>query len=162
MKPRSPFHVFSAYRVAYRGCHPADLTGSPEVTSLFVRTVPSALTLTRWSERETPSPFCGGLDLSPPSADRFIIWVSPSITARYFSASPPDSDTEMLPHPASDTLPFGFPEPCDCRSALSVSAFRLRARIGFSIPQASPTGEVLPRLLDLSPLVRATGGLEPP
>ena len=35
---------------------------------------------------------------------------SPSITARYFSAGPSDSDTKMLPHPASDNLPFGFPE----------------------------------------------------
>ena len=51
----------------------------------------------------------------------------PSITARYFSSCPSDPTSRWTPcHPGS--MNGGF------RSALSVSGFRLRAHIGFSIP----------------------------
>src|ERR1017187_4805518 len=75
----------------------------------------------------TPSPPYCGLDLAPPLADRFIVGVAPSITARYFSSCPSDPTSRWTPcHP--DSMNGGF------RSALSVSGFRLRAHIGFSIP----------------------------
>src|SRR6266481_7442018 len=39
------------------------------------------------------------LDLAPPWADRFILGVTPSITARYFSAGPSDSTLRWTPCP---------------------------------------------------------------
>src|SRR6266403_762087 len=39
------------------------------------------------------------LDLAPPLADRFIWGLSPSITARYFSAGPLDSTLRWTPCP---------------------------------------------------------------
>src|SRR5215469_11163981 len=65
----------------------------------------------------------------------------PSITARYFSASPSDSASRRTPCPPG-TASGGF------RSALAVSDFRLRARLGFSIPSSLPASEELPPLLD--------------
>src|ERR1700691_3979123 len=75
----------------------------------------------------TPSPPNCRLDLAPPLADRFIVGAAPSITARYFSSCPSDSISRWTPCP---------PESCGSgsRSALAVSGFRLRARLGFSIP----------------------------
>ena len=47
----------------------------------------------------TPSSSKRRLDLAPPLADRFILGVTPSITARYFSASPSDSTSRWTPCP---------------------------------------------------------------
>src|SRR5438132_473934 len=47
----------------------------------------------------TPSSSKRRLDLAPPWADRFIWGLSPSITARYFSAGPSDSTLRWTPCP---------------------------------------------------------------
>src|SRR2546427_1531460 len=47
----------------------------------------------------TPSSWKRRLDLAPPWADRFIWGLSPSITARYFSAGPSDSTLRWTPCP---------------------------------------------------------------
>src|SRR6266851_4158113 len=47
----------------------------------------------------TPSSQKCRLDLAPPWADRFILGVTPSITARYFSAGPSDSTSRWTPCP---------------------------------------------------------------
>jgi hypothetical protein len=47
----------------------------------------------------TPSSQKCRLDLVPPLADRFILGIAPSITARYFSASPSDSTSRWTPCP---------------------------------------------------------------
>src|SRR5215467_10552837 len=80
----------------------------------------------------TPSPPYCRLDLAPPLADRFI-----------FGVAPIDYSLALLLMPfgfhlAMDTLPSG-----NCGSAASgplcsVSGFRLRARLGFSIPSTPP------------------------
>src|SRR5216683_1703451 len=73
------------------------------------------------------------LDLVPPWADRFILGITPSITARYFSAGPSDSILRysLDGHPAlRRTASGGF------RSVLAVSSFRFRARLDLSIPSA--------------------------
>jgi len=65
-------------------------------------------------------------------------------------------------HLAADTLPSGVLRGDGFRSALSVSGFRLRARLGFSIPSyLSPASEALPPLSDMAPLIRAPEGLQP-
>jgi hypothetical protein len=48
----------------------------------------------------TASPPISGLDLAPPLADRFVLGVAPSTTARYFSAYPSDSATRRTPGPS--------------------------------------------------------------
>jgi hypothetical protein len=55
----------------------------------------------------------------------------PSITARYCSSCPSDPTSRWTPCPP-ETASGGF------RSTLAVSGFRLRARVGFSIPSPSP------------------------
>src|SRR5271157_1040228 len=47
----------------------------------------------------TPSSKKCRLDLTPPLADRFILGITPSITARYFSAGPSDSTSRWTPCP---------------------------------------------------------------
>ena len=47
----------------------------------------------------TPSSQKCRLDLAPPLADRFILGVTPSITARYFSSGPSDSTLRWTPCP---------------------------------------------------------------
>src|ERR1700686_1535355 len=47
----------------------------------------------------TPSSQKCRLDLAPPWADRFILGITPSITARYFSAGPSDSTSRWTPCP---------------------------------------------------------------
>src|SRR5206468_12854993 len=47
------------------------------------------------------------------------------------------------------------------RSALAVSGFRLRARLGFSIPSSLPAREALPPRSDMALLIRAPEGLQP-
>jgi hypothetical protein len=65
-------------------------------------------------------------------------------------------------HLAMDTLPSGVLRAGGSRSALAVSGFRLRARLGFSIPfHLSPASEALPPLSDIAPLIRAPEGLQP-
>ena len=73
----------------------------------------------------TPSPPYCRLDLAPPLADRFILGVAP---IDYGPA------LLLMPfgfHLAMDTLPSGIPQEDGSRSALAVSDFRLRARLGF-------------------------------
>ncbi|RKE25487.1 hypothetical protein B0G76_2026 [Paraburkholderia sp. BL23I1N1] len=63
---------------------------------------------------------------------------------------------------AADTLPSGVLRDDGFRSALSVSGFRLRARLDVSIPShLSPASEALPPLSDMAPLIRAPEGLQP-
>src|SRR5882672_3768540 len=47
----------------------------------------------------TPSSQKCRLDLAPPWADRFILGITPSIAARYFSAGPSDSTSRWTPCP---------------------------------------------------------------
>src|ERR1700731_2825028 len=47
----------------------------------------------------TPSSQKRRLDLTPPWADRFILGITPSITARYFSSGPADSISRWTPCP---------------------------------------------------------------
>ena len=81
----------------------------------------------------TPSSQKCRLDLAPPWADRFISGITPSITARHFSAGPSDSILRysLDGHPAlRSTASGGF------RSVLAVSSFRFCARLDLSIPSA--------------------------
>ena len=78
----------------------------------------------------------------------------PSITARYFSSCPSDSTSQWTPCPPG-TASGGS------RSALAVSSFRLRARLGFSIPSSPPAREALPPRSDMALLIRAPEGLQP-
>ena len=80
----------------------------------------------------TPSPVFRRLDLAPPSADQFI-----------FGVAPLDYGPVLLLMPfrfrlTADTLPSGVPQEAGSRSALAVSDFRLRARLGFTIPSFFP------------------------
>src|SRR5437588_2688473 len=82
----------------------------------------------------TPSPNeAGSTDPHhwPTGSSRF-----PSITARCFSSCPSDSTLRWTPCPPK-TASGGF------RSALAVSGFRLRARLGFSIPSSPPASEAV-------------------
>ena len=85
---------------------------------------------------------------------RWSGWIAPSITARYFSSCPSDSTSRWTPCPPG-TASGG------CRSALAVSGFRLRARLGFSIPSSLPAREALPPRSDMALLIRAPEGLQP-
>src|SRR5271157_3061656 len=72
------------------------------------------------------------LDLAPSLADLFV-----------FGVAPIDCSPILLLMPfgfriAPDTLPSGTFRAAGLRSALAVSGFRLRARLGFSIPVCSP------------------------
>ena len=78
----------------------------------------------------TPSPPQCGLDLVPPLADRFIFGVAPIDYGPVLLRMP------FGFHLTMDTLPSGVTASRGCRSALAVSDFRLRARLGFSIPRA--------------------------
>src|SRR5215813_5090266 len=102
----------------------------------------------------TPSPPYSRLDLAPPSADRFIFGVEPLDYGPVLLRIPSDSASRRTPCPPGTTS-GGF------RSALAVSDFRLRARLGFSIPSSLPASEELSPLLDTTLLIRAPEGLEP-
>jgi hypothetical protein len=80
----------------------------------------------------TPSPPYCRLDLAPPLADRFIFGVAPIDHGPVFLRMP------FGFHLTMDTLPSGAIASGGCRSALAVSGFRLRARLGFSIPSTLP------------------------
>jgi hypothetical protein len=76
----------------------------------------------------TPSPPYCRLDLAPPLADRFIFGVAPIDYGPVLLRMP------FGFHLAMDTLPSGITTSGGFRSALAVSSFRLRARLGLSIP----------------------------
>src|ERR1700687_3019339 len=80
----------------------------------------------------TPSPSQCRLDLAPPLADRFIFGVAPIDYSPVLLLMP------FGFHLTMDTLPSG-----NCGAAApgppwSVSGFRLRARLGLSIPSTLP------------------------
>jgi|SRR6516162_7438789 len=102
----------------------------------------------------TPSPPYGRLDLAPPSADQFIFGVAPLDYGPVLLRMPFGFRLTRTPCPPG-TASGGF------RSALAVSDFRLRARLGFSIPSSLPASEELSPLLDTALLIRAPEGLEP-
>ena len=65
-------------------------------------------------------------------ADRFILGVAPIDYGPVLLLMP------FGFHLAMDTLPSGVPTADGFRSTLAVSSFRLRARLGFSIPAFFP------------------------
>src|SRR5215471_4435261 len=79
----------------------------------------------------TPSPSYCRLDLAPPLADRFLFEVAPIDYGPVLLLMP------FGFHLTMDTLPSGIPASGGSRSALAVSGFRFRARLGFSIPSNS-------------------------
>jgi hypothetical protein len=90
--------------------------------------VPSANTLVRWVNESAFVPSTADSTL-PHLWPTGSSWVSPSITARYFSSCP--SDSPYGGHPAlRSTASSGF------SSALAVSSFRFRARLDVCIPSA--------------------------
>ena len=120
-----PSHFALAYRVSCRGA----TRGPAEVSqghALVFHTVPSANTLVRWVDE---SAFASILQARPcPTFGRPVRpGVAPSTTARYCSASPSDPTSRWAPCPPQ--LRRG-----GSRSTLAVSGFRLRARLGVSIP----------------------------
>jgi hypothetical protein len=78
-----------------------------------------------------PSPPYCRLDLAPPLADRFIFGVAPIDYGPVLLLMP------FGFHLTMDTLPSGVTASGGFRSALAVSSFRLRARLGVSIPSSS-------------------------
>jgi hypothetical protein len=109
---------------------PGDSASPPEVTHCSsVPCHPQTPWCGGWMR--TPSPLQCRLDLAPPWADRFIVGVAPIDYGPVLL---------LLPfgfHLAMDTLPSGFSASGGSRSALAVSSFRLRARLGVSIPSCS-------------------------
>src|SRR5450755_1809279 len=101
----------------------------------------------------TPSPSYCRLDLAPPLADRFIFGVAPIDYGPVLLLMP------FGFHLAMDTCPPGTASG-GSRSALAVSSFRLRARLGFSIPTSLPAREALPPRSDMALLIRAPEGLQ--
>src|SRR5713101_1610736 len=79
----------------------------------------------------TPSPPKCRLDLAPPLADRFIFGVAPIDYGPVLLLMP------FGFHLTMDTLPSGATASGGSRSALAVSGFRFRARLGVSIPANS-------------------------
>src|SRR5215472_5916686 len=103
-----------------------------------------------------PSPSYCRLDLAPPLADRFIFGVAPIDYGPVLLLMPFGFHLTMDTLPSRDLQAGGF------RSALSVSGFRLRARLGFSVPSSlSGPREALPPRLDIALLIRAPEGLQP-
>ena len=92
----------------------------------FFHTVPPAITLVRWVN-ENAFVFISQTRPCPPMADRFILgfphWLWPGTSPQALGI-PPHGGHLALRRTAGD----GF------RSTLAVSGFRLRARLGFSIP----------------------------
>ena len=123
-----PSHFALAYRVGCRGA----TRGPAEVSqghALVFRTVPSAssaYTLVRWVDE---SAFASIVQARPcPTFGRPVRHgVAPSTTARYCSANPSDPISRWAPCPPQFRRGGS-------RSTLAVSGFRLRARLGVSIP----------------------------
>jgi hypothetical protein len=87
-------------------------------------------------------------------ADRFICGVAPIDYGPVLLLMP------FGFHHAMDNLPSGATASGGFRSALAVSGFRFRARLGFSITfLLSPASEALPPLSDTTLLIRASEGL---
>src|SRR6266481_8743439 len=80
----------------------------------------------------TPSPSYGRLDLAPPLADQFIFGVAPIDYSPVLLLMP------FGFHLTMDTLPSGYCGAAAPGPPWSVSGFRLRARLGLSIPSALP------------------------
>src|SRR6266849_680086 len=85
----------------------------------------------------TPSPSYGRLDLAPPLADQFIFGVAPIDYSPVLLLMP------FGFHLTMDTLALKQRPPGNCGAAApgppwSVSGFRLRARLGLSIPSTLP------------------------
>ena len=78
----------------------------------------------------TPSPAYCGLDLAPPLADRFVLEVALIDYGPVLLRIPFGSRL------AAGTLSSEVSSRGGFRSALAVSGFRLRARLGFSIPSS--------------------------
>jgi hypothetical protein len=100
----------------------------------------------------TPSLPYGKLDLAPPSADQFI-----------FGVAPLDYGPVLLRKPfgfrlTADTLPSWELQSGGSRSALAVSDFRLRARLGFSIPASLPSRRGVTPAFGYSAPHSSTGG----
>ncbi len=119
----------SHFALAYRGSCRGATRGPAEVSqghALVFRTVPSAHTLVRWVDE---SAFASIVQARPcPTFGRPVRHgVAPLTTARYCSASPSDPTSRWAPCPPQ-LFRDGF------RSTLAVSGFRLRARVGISIP----------------------------
>ena len=64
-------------------------------------------------------------------------------------------------HLAMDTLPSGVLQMMASGPPWPVSGFRLRARLGFSIPSTCSGQRRIIAALDIAPLIRAPEGLEP-
>src|SRR5260370_30980950 len=103
----------------------------------------------------TPSSQKRRLDLTPPLADRFILGITPSITARYFSAGPSDPTSRWTPCPPKYSkrwLQVGL-----CCVQLSPSCpFRRLHTFRFLRPATLRTPP-----FDLAPLHSAPQGLQP-
>ena len=121
---------------------------------LFFRTVPSANTLVRWVNENT---FAFILQARPcPTFGRPV----------HLRGSPHRLQPGTSPHALRIPPRGGHPALRESQavapgSALAVSSFRLRARLGFSIPSSLPAREALPPRLDTALLIRAPEGLEP-
>src|ERR1700676_1748183 len=102
----------------------------------------------------TPSSRKCRLDLTPPLADRFILGVAPIDYGPVLLLMP------FGFHLAMDTLPSGelLVMAEGFRYALPVSAFRLRARLGVTIPFSLPGQRGVTPLSDTAPLIRAPEG----
>ena len=146
-------HFARAYRVPSSGATRRPIESSWSHVLVF-HTVPSAHTLVWWVDenafapivRARPCPTFGRPVRHWDSSHRLRPGTSP-----HALRIPPRGG-----HPAlRSSATGGF------RSALAVSGFRLRARLGFSIPSLSPASEALPPPLDTTPLIRAPEGLKP-
>ena len=120
-----PSHFALAYRVSCRGA----TRGPAEVSqghALVFHTVPPANTLVRWVDEIA---FASVVQARPcPTFGRPVRHgVAPSTTARYCSANPSDPTSRWAPCPPQFRRGGS-------RSTLAVSSFRLRARLGISIP----------------------------
>src|SRR6266851_3924538 len=102
----------------------------------------------------TPSSQKCRLDLAPPVADRFITGMVPHRLR-------PGTSPHALRIPSHDGHPALRRTTSDgFRYGLAVSGFRLRARLGVTIPFALPGQRgYYPPLLDMAPLIRAPEGL---
>src|SRR5713101_3641011 len=99
----------------------------------------------------TPSSQKCRLNLAPPLADRFILGVTPSITARYFSSCPSDSTSRWTPCPPGPTsggfrsalLCFRLSPSCPFRllhTYLSPGQRGITPAFGYSAPHSSARG----------------------
>ena len=118
-------HFALANRISCRGA----TRGPAEVSqghALVFHTVPPAYTLVRWVDEIA---FASIVQARPcPTFGRPVRHgVAPSTTARYCSANPSDPTSRWAPCPPQFRRGGS-------RSTLAVSGFRLRARVGVSIP----------------------------